>query len=105
MFNSLKKYGKIVFLFMIVFISSFLVVDKVEAATALKKGNCVINTTGEYYLSESYNCNYFYINADVITKGLINGFSFSNWPISISESKSELSYNNFAEICDGECCS
>ena len=57
----------------------------------------------EYLLSQQYFNNYFYINADVITKGLINGFSFSNWPISISESKSELSYNNFAEICDGEC--
>lgn len=40
----------------------------------------------EYLLSQQYFNNYFYINADVITKGLINGFSFSNWPISISES-------------------
>ncbi len=40
----------------------------------------------EYLLSQQYFNNYFYINADIITKGLVNGFSFSNWPISISES-------------------
>jgi predicted ATPase len=40
----------------------------------------------EYLLSQQYFNNYFYVNADVITKGLVNGFSFSNWPISISES-------------------
>ena len=39
----------------------------------------------KYLLSQHYFNKYFYINADDITKGLSNGFSFSNWPVEISE--------------------
>ena len=39
----------------------------------------------KYLLSQQFFNRYFYINADEISKGLVNGFSFSNWPINISE--------------------
>lgn len=38
----------------------------------------------KYLVSQQYFNKYFYINADEIAKGIINGFSFSNWPIDIS---------------------
>ncbi len=39
----------------------------------------------KYLLSQHFFNKYFYINADEISKGLVNGYSFSNWPIDISE--------------------
>lgn len=39
----------------------------------------------KYLLSQQFFNKYFYINADEISKGLVNGYSFSNWPIDISE--------------------
>lgn len=47
----------------------------------------------KYLLSQHYFNKYFYINADDITKGLSNGFSFSNWPVEISED----SFYNYLE--------
>ena len=38
----------------------------------------------KYLVSQHYFNKYFYINADEISKGIINGFSFSNWPVDIS---------------------
>lgn len=47
----------------------------------------------KYLLSQHYFNKHFYINADDIAKGLSNGFSFSNWPVEISEE----SFYNYLE--------
>ena len=65
MCNVFKKYGKIIFLFMIVFIGSFFSINKVEAATALN--SCAINTSGDYYLNSSYTCDTFRVRAKNVT--------------------------------------
>lgn len=56
----------------------------------------------KYLLSQHYFNKYFYINADDIAKGLHNGFSFSNWPIEISEESfyKYLENNSFNTILD-----
>lgn len=38
----------------------------------------------KYLISQHYFNKYFYINTDEICKGLVNGYSFSNWPVNIS---------------------
>ena len=38
----------------------------------------------KYLISQQFFNRYYYINADDIANGLINGFSFANWPIDIN---------------------
>ena len=54
----------------------------------------------KYLLSQQFFNKYYYINADEIAKGLVNGYSFSNWPIDISESDfyNQLEKSTFCEM-------
>ncbi len=38
----------------------------------------------KYLVSQHFFNKYYYINADEIAKGILNGFSFSNWPVDIT---------------------
>lgn len=58
----------------------------------------------KFLISQNYFHKYYFINADEIAKGLANGYSFTNWPIDISENDylEFLKKSSFNDVIDIE---